>query len=344
MWRWHFGFTLAILSSHYHVRINPSLYTNFSQSATSFSCKTYIQGIKYNITFYKILADQTGACHLINLFSLIQVPLVPFLPGISVLANIYLILKLSWETWIRFSVWMAIGFIIYGICLFNGTTDNAYQTSVEKRKRKYSKVSANGFRNAMFQLSEKSGSDERNGIAQEVQNGSSIPLENMNGLSSGSSNIRNNSQHDAGTNNTNSFSTFLTITKSSPEEINPSDFRNFNNYDSLCNNDCCKSDNHNARQNDHVGTYYYDTLQNGNTRDAHIEDKMSCQNQPHCPHNYLNYHGIKQDSSVNTSSNRTSLQINQHQQSQVNQLAQQLVDPVIAVAHSHVLNDDNGQQ
>jgi hypothetical protein len=37
------------------------------------------------------------------------VPLVPILPGISVVINIYLMMMLSVETWIRFGVWMAIG-------------------------------------------------------------------------------------------------------------------------------------------------------------------------------------------------------------------------------------------
>jgi len=42
------------------------------------------------------------------------VPLVPWLPALSVLINIFLTLKLSWQTWIRFSVWMAMGFMVYG--------------------------------------------------------------------------------------------------------------------------------------------------------------------------------------------------------------------------------------
>jgi len=43
-----------------------------------------------------------------------QVPLVPYVPILSVLVNTYLILKLSPATWIRFGIWMFTGFLIYG--------------------------------------------------------------------------------------------------------------------------------------------------------------------------------------------------------------------------------------
>ena len=42
-----------------------------------------------------------------------KVPLVPLLPQLSITINLYLMLKLSFATWVRFTVWMTIGAAIY---------------------------------------------------------------------------------------------------------------------------------------------------------------------------------------------------------------------------------------
>ncbi|MEV0905122.1 amino acid permease [Streptomyces hokutonensis] len=42
-----------------------------------------------------------------------RTPLVPVLPILSVLASLWLMLNLPAETWLRFAIWMAIGFVVY---------------------------------------------------------------------------------------------------------------------------------------------------------------------------------------------------------------------------------------
>lgn len=42
-----------------------------------------------------------------------KVPLVPFLPCLSIVINLYLMFQLDMHTWIRFIVWIIIGYVIY---------------------------------------------------------------------------------------------------------------------------------------------------------------------------------------------------------------------------------------
>lgn len=42
-----------------------------------------------------------------------RTPWVPVVPILSVLASLWLMLNLPTETWLRFALWMVIGFLVY---------------------------------------------------------------------------------------------------------------------------------------------------------------------------------------------------------------------------------------
>ena len=58
-------------------------------------------------------------------------PFVPIFPLISVFVNFYLIMVLPVATWIRFGVWLAIGFLMY----FSYGVRNSSENVNFKRKK-----------------------------------------------------------------------------------------------------------------------------------------------------------------------------------------------------------------
>lgn len=60
---------------------------------------------------------------------LLQIPLVPLSPALSIILNIYLMLKLSYMTWLRFAIWLLLGECSYG-CSGMGEQGMSWQSPV----------------------------------------------------------------------------------------------------------------------------------------------------------------------------------------------------------------------
>ncbi|XP_072174829.1 solute carrier family 7 member 14-like [Diadema setosum] len=62
-------------------------------------------------------------------------PAVPFLPMLAIFVNVYLMLKLSYLTWIRFGIWLIAGLIIYfGYGMWNSNIEARFHDTTRKSK------------------------------------------------------------------------------------------------------------------------------------------------------------------------------------------------------------------
>lgn len=72
-----------------------------------------------------------------------KVPLLPFLPVVSMFINVYLMMQLDRGTWVRFAVWMAIGFVIYfGYGIRNSAEGALSRRTPDEELREYKPISA----------------------------------------------------------------------------------------------------------------------------------------------------------------------------------------------------------
>jgi len=63
-----------------------------------------------------------------------KVPLVPFVPCVSIILNLYLMMELNFKTWIRFGAWLVIGLLIYAFYGISHSLEGRYEQEAVKYK------------------------------------------------------------------------------------------------------------------------------------------------------------------------------------------------------------------
>jgi len=76
-----------------------------------------------------------------------EVPFVPLIPMLSVTCNILLMFNLSGMTWVRFAVWMTLGFLIYFFYGIKNSSENSERVSFLSNNRKASHTMEQGIVN-----------------------------------------------------------------------------------------------------------------------------------------------------------------------------------------------------
>jgi hypothetical protein len=102
--KWHF---LRQMERHYFWFDMNSFFTSFIRHFVIYYVKLDVKFILHSKIYicYNEILEHVILCAVL----LLQVPLVPIVPALSVFINLYLRLVLDVYTWIRFGIWLAIG-------------------------------------------------------------------------------------------------------------------------------------------------------------------------------------------------------------------------------------------
>ncbi|GFS17811.1 cationic amino acid transporter 4 [Elysia marginata] len=82
-------------------------------------CLVIVFSLLIVATYLIIIAHEQN-----NAFLTFQIPLVPLIPSLSMLVNIFLMLSLTRLTWLRLIIWIAIGLLVYFVYGINHSNEN----------------------------------------------------------------------------------------------------------------------------------------------------------------------------------------------------------------------------
>jgi hypothetical protein len=85
-----------------------------------------------------------------------KVPMIPFIPVVNILVNVYLMVALPWSIWLKLLVWLGVGYFIYFTYGIHNSTEG------DKNGNKATKLGLNGNENGNSQMDQLLNSEKKN--------------------------------------------------------------------------------------------------------------------------------------------------------------------------------------
>lgn len=128
----HFKTKLAISSYCIFVTLLCFMF-NYGEKIFSESTRIYLYAIIITLMVfsYIVLARQPQNDESLGF----KVPFVPLLPCLSIIINVYLMVKLNMATWFRFFIWLTIGFFIYVFYAIDNSEQGKLDKLVSQREK-----------------------------------------------------------------------------------------------------------------------------------------------------------------------------------------------------------------